>query len=221
MNNSDSMSESFVHSEFWKITVLIFVCSFFLASIFVAVHHFFKSDKKYGIEKEEEFRLGMRSCSIGCFGTFFLMTTNIGGFGALITWIITGEESYKFRVENAESIRTELVSVLAQENPSVKEHYDELKKLMDDNNSYIEQLEQELQTLTSDSARRECTRKIASAKKLESGILSDIRKYEELAGELYFARFLTNLGTRFDKGDILDRMEEIFAESKRQKERYK
>lgn len=215
------MSESFVHSEFWKMTVLMFVCSFFLASIFVAVHHFFKSDKKYGADNDEEFGLGMKSCCIGCFGTFFLMTTNIGGFGALSIWLITGEESYKSRVENAESIRTELVSVLAQENPSVKAHYDELKRLLVENNSYIDQLEQELETITSDSARHECTRKIAAAKKLGSGILSDIRKYEEFGGELYFARFLTNLGTRFDKGDILDRLEEIYAESKRQKERYK
>lgn len=215
------MSESFVHSEFWKMTVLMFVCSFFLASIFVAVHHFFKSDKKYGADNDKEFGLGMRSCGIGCFGTFFLMTTNIGGFGALAIWLITGEESNKSRVENAASIRSELVSVLAQENPSVKAHYDELVRLVFENNSYIVQLEQNLNTITSDSARRECTRKIAAAKKLESGILSDIRKYEEFAGELYFARFLTNLGTRFDKGDILDRMEEIFAESKRQKERYK
>ncbi len=214
------MTDSFVHTEFWKMTVLMFVCSFFLASIFVAVHHLFKSEKKYGMEKEEEFAQGMKSCCVGCMGTFFLMMTNIGGFGALFVWLCTGKETYQSRVENAESIRSELVSTFSQETPSIKAHYDELRRLAEDNETYIAQLEKEMETLISEQARRNCSRKIAAAKKLEDGIIADIRKYEECAGELYFARFLTNLGTRFDKDDILERMEDIYAESKRQKKRY-
>lgn len=208
------MTESFIHTELWKMTVLMFVCSFILASIFVSVYHVHKTNNKYGQEKEEEWRMSVSSLGVGCLGTPFLLMANIGGFGSLLFWLTTGQQEWRIQASYAESKRDDLVSVMTQKHPSVTAHYDELKRLILDTDAYIKALEQELKTISSASERSNCARKLNTAKKKQTELLRHVRRHEECAGELYFAQFLTNLGTRFHEDEILSRLEEIYEESK-------
>lgn len=197
-------------------TVLMFVCSFFLASIFVSVYHVHKTDNKCGQAREEEWNLSISSLGVGCLGTPILLMANIGGFGSLLIWLITGHQGWKEQAVYAEEKRDELVAVMAQKHPSVTAHYNELKRLIQDADEYIKALEQELKTISTASERRNCARKLEAAQKKQMELIRHARKHEECAGELYFAQFLTNLGTRFQEDEILSRLEEIYEESKRQ-----
>lgn len=211
-----------IENEFWNAVVVLFGCCVFVAAILRGIYFHIKSGQVVGPYEEEYRDKGNRSCTMGCaFGAIFLVV-NIGGILLMtgpILFLGVNKERDRKEKEAAVDINPLTqgpVSILAKEKPMLYEHYCELGRVIDS----IEALRREEEAARANMSNREARNRLS---KNIAGYKAALKRYGELrknvetqAGYLYFARFFSNLGRRFNEEDLLKDLSKTEQELKQE-----
>lgn len=210
----------FRDSEFVKTSAQLFLLSVLLASLFLGAYYMNKRKTcSYSVEQDRLERRGCTCWSMGCVSVVILGVVYLYCFmymfnRAVQSFSDSGNTQHITQVNKPTVSKTGVMSVLAQERPYIFSHYEELQHQIAENTAYIEKLEASLSGMSTNTGRLGQVKSISSAKQKLKGIRRTASAIEENAGQLYFARFLSNLGTRFETSDIERRLENVYRDSK-------
>lgn len=210
----------FRDSEIVETSAQLFLFSILLASLFLGA--FYMNKRKTCSYSADQDRLEQSGCScwsMGCvsvliLGGLYLYCCSVVFNRTVHSDSDSGNMQHSTQVNKPTASRTGVMSVLARERPHIFSHYEELQYHIAKNKAHIKKLEDALSTISTNSGRLGQIKNISSAKKMLKGYCRSASLIEEYAGKLYFARFLSNLGTRFETSDIERRLENVYRDSK-------
>lgn len=200
-------------SEFWQHTIGLFCGSVILAAILRGIYFHIMSGQVVKADEQEEYRSkGTRSCSMGCVVWLLLMVIGGGGFSSFFTDMIWKSPRSKYFEEEQKKAAIQInpltegpLSVLAKEKPLLFEHYCELERAGDALERLQEAEEDTRNAISHNRAAREkLSKNIAQYRKSIKRYAELRKKVETQAGYLYFARFFSNLGRRFNESELLN-----------------
>lgn len=216
-------------SDFWNHSLAILGASIVIAALLRGAYFFIMAEQVVHPHERDEYRsCGTRSCAMGCILATIILFFSSGSLFAFVLsslWDSPKKEQLQEQ-KRKESIQIDPLtqgplSILAKEKPMLFEHYRELERASAVLTRLKETEESSRNAMRNRNAREQLNKSIAHYKKSIRRYAELKKKVETQAGYLYFARFLSNLGRRFNESSLQHELEKSESELKQELELYK